>query len=161
MALTPLDPTTEILPAGIHTATIEEIEEVFGQWNHSEQRPKLTVKLREYLGKVRLADCGCEITLNGSYVMPRIVDPDDLDVIVAVPQKVLDQYEADTLPFYQFMVLDPWRCSKLFKMDLKPCAIGSSEYNYWEREFSKVSSKRADAHGLPDGTVKGLVRIVL
>jgi hypothetical protein len=39
----------KLLPPGVHDASLQEVEELFGRFQRSDRRPKLFRKLRDYL----------------------------------------------------------------------------------------------------------------
>ena len=160
MAALTVDDETQVLPVGIHDATLDEIETAFGTWENTKVRPKLFEKLKLYVAAVKRTGLQCTIIANGSFVMRKIDDPDDIDAIIVVPAKVFDELEADTLPLYHFNIIDKGFCMREYRIDIKPCAADSEEYHNWEGFFTQVSMKRAAEHGLPHGSKKGLVRII-
>jgi len=151
----------DVLPVGVHDATLGEFEACFGRWKGSGRRPDLMLKFREYIRAVRQTGWACLVIADGSYVMDRVPDPDDIDVVVAYPPEVQTIIESDEIRPYQKNVIDPWYCKREYRIDLKACILGSPDHTKWVEFFCQVSMKRADKHGLPAGSRKGLVRIIL
>jgi hypothetical protein len=73
-----------VLPEGIHDCTIEEIEAVFGRFQKSDRRMRLTEKLRAYLNEARRSGLVKAVIVDGSYVMGKD-EPEDIDLIVVLP----------------------------------------------------------------------------
>lgn len=75
-----------LLPAGVHEAGVDEVDERFTRFQRSDRRIKLFGKLRDYLEAVKKAECGIAVILNGSCVMGCVDEPEDIDLILVLPQ---------------------------------------------------------------------------
>jgi hypothetical protein len=71
-----------LLSPGIHDATLAEIEQELALSN---RRRTLFNHLTEYVRGVRLTGWACEVLVDGSFVMPPVVEPDDVDVLLVLP----------------------------------------------------------------------------
>ncbi|MBW3599598.1 MAG: hypothetical protein KY475_20290 [Planctomycetes bacterium] len=54
------------LPPGVHVATMEELEALFGQFRSSDCRPPLFTKLREFIGEAKATNFVEEVIVDGS-----------------------------------------------------------------------------------------------
>lgn len=151
----------DILPVGIHEATLAEFETCFGCWIGSDQRPTLFRLFTAYIDAVRFTGWDCVVIADGSYVMKRVKDPEDIDVVIGYPPEAEAIIESENVRPFQKNVVDPWYCKRTYRIDLKPCLIGGQIYQERVEFFQRVSMKRADQHRLSDGSRKGLVRIIL
>jgi hypothetical protein len=76
-----------LLPDGLHECTVDEIAAHFGRFQGSDQRPRLTQQLRDYLAELRSAGVGKYLFVNGSFVTdkPR---PSDVDMLLVLRDDV-------------------------------------------------------------------------
>ena len=72
-----------VLPEGIYVCTMDEIEQVFGRFQRSDRRLRLTEKLRALVEEARRSGVVAAVIVNGSYVTAKD-EPGDIDVIVAL-----------------------------------------------------------------------------
>lgn len=72
-----------VLPEGIFDCTFEEIDQRFGGFQRSDQRIKLTIKLKAYLEEVRSSGLADTVIVDGSFVTAK-EEPDDVDLLVAL-----------------------------------------------------------------------------
>src|SRR5271166_565531 len=80
--MTLLRDARQLLEPGVHDATLEEIERHFAL---SGRRMELFRKLKQYVADVKLTTWACTILIDGSYVMPPVVEPNDIDIILVLP----------------------------------------------------------------------------
>lgn len=76
-----------LLPAGIFTCSLEEIEQHFGRFRGTDRRPNLTGKLIEYMRELRSANIAKSIIINGSYITD-IDQPNDIDVLLILKDDI-------------------------------------------------------------------------
>ncbi|MFO0848370.1 MAG: hypothetical protein U0871_07425 [Gemmataceae bacterium] len=150
-----------ILLEGIHDATVAELGETFGRFNRCGQRMDLFARFENYVAAIRRTEWACTLIVDGSFVMWRVDDPEDVDVVLGYPPEVADLVEADMLRPYQLNVLEPSHCKRTYKIDLKACTVDGPAFRERVEFYAQVSMKRADKHGLPAGSRKGLVRVIL
>src|SRR3982750_1031936 len=74
-----------LLPPGIHDATLGEIEAGFARFQKTERRVKLFEKLKAYLAELARTGWKCEVIIDGSFVMPPVDEPNDIDLILVLP----------------------------------------------------------------------------
>jgi hypothetical protein len=72
-----------VLPEGIHDCTLDELEKRLGHFGRTDQRDRLTKKLKEFIVEARLAGFVSAVIVNGSYVTAKDA-PSDIDLIVCV-----------------------------------------------------------------------------
>ncbi|MCC6150108.1 MAG: hypothetical protein IT461_07655 [Planctomycetes bacterium] len=138
-----------ILPEGLHEATLEEIDEVFGRFQRTSQRMELTKQLKEYVGEVRSANVAKALIIDGSYVTAKEV-PSDIDMILVLKDDV--DLSKDVPPFI-YNARSKRMVQKAYDFDLFPAFEGDRSYE----EFVKLFSKAKD---LP-GRTKGLLKLHL
>jgi hypothetical protein len=146
----------QLLPRGIHDASLEEVEEALGRFQRSDRRPTLFRKLCDYLTALRTSNCGDSVIVNGSFVMRCVDEPDDIDLIVVLPRAW--DTSADLKP-YQYNLLSRRRMKKDVGFDVFPVVPGSPQEQEWVSFFSAVSPKWLIEFGWASGAEKGLVRV--
>ncbi|HLG18094.1 MAG TPA: hypothetical protein VJH03_26870 [Blastocatellia bacterium] len=72
-----------VLPEGIYSCTVDEVEQVFGRFSRSDRRPPLTEKLRQYIFDARLAGIASALVIDGSYITAK-QEPGDIDMVLAL-----------------------------------------------------------------------------
>ena len=72
-----LDPRN-LLPPGVHDATLEEVEVCLTRFPAAGRRRELFAKLRAYVEELRKAKCGIYLVIDGSFVMAGVDEPDDI-----------------------------------------------------------------------------------
>jgi hypothetical protein len=153
----PLD-ADHLLHPGIHEATIQEVEEVFGGFQGTDQRPKLVAKLAEYVAALRSAGFSGCLIVDGSFVMASVDEPEDVDLILVLPANW--DLTAD-LKLFQYNLISKRDIKRRFPFDVITVREGSIEEARWTDFFGKVGIKWYDRCNLPEGRRKGLVRIAL
>lgn len=141
-----------LLPAGVHEATLEEIEEHFARFQRSDRRIKLTAKLRAYLAEVTKSIPGCVAVVDGSFVMVTIDEPDDIDLVLGLPA---DWDQQAALSPRQYNLVSRRRSKKDFEIDVFAFPVGSDEFNRWVGYFTQVNVKWCEGFGWPAGLTKG------
>jgi hypothetical protein len=142
--------------AGIHDLTIEEIEQYFGRFQRTDRRMTLVKKLKDYLAALRQAGIGGSLIIDGSFIMPAVDQPEDIDIILVLTEEW--DMTADLRP-YQYNLVSKRRVKQEYRFDMFSVQKGSPKEQEWVAFFSKVSPKWLAAFGWPDGVTKGLVRI--
>lgn len=74
-----------LLPPGVHACTLEEVQQRFGLFRRTSQRPALFAKLVEYVKEAQSAKLVRAIILDGSFVTAKET-PNDIDMIVVLPE---------------------------------------------------------------------------
>ena len=146
-----------LLRPGIHEAGLDELEIHFGRFQRSSRRASLFAKLRDYLAELKSAGWDCEIVIDGSFVMPMVDEPDDIDLILVLPDGW--DLEADLRPF-EYNLVSKRRVAKAYEVGLAVVLAGSDERRQWVGFFSRVNEKWCQAFGWPIGSTKGIVRLL-
>lgn len=143
----PIPPLTEdgLLPSGIHNATIEEVNEMFG---HGGNRHGLMARLREFLAELRQWQMMDELLLDGSFVTAE-QDPHDIDMVLVFQQHYDMSREVSP---YEYNLRSHRMVKKRFGFDLFAVRPNTPRYMKLIELFSQVKSR-------PDAT-KGIVRLL-
>ncbi len=146
----------DLLPEGVHDATLDEIVSAFGG---TSRRDQLCDHLREYLACVQLTGWACEVLLDGSFVMPKVREPNDIDVIVILP----DDWSWDRRDFrpFEYNVIDKGRSRRAYRVEVQPVLGGSARHHEYLELFTQVRVEWCRQFGLPTDSRKGLVRLLL
>ncbi len=147
-----------LLPVGIHDATMDEVEELFGGFQSADRRPRLFAKLVEYVTALRKAEFASSLIVDGSFVMGAVNEPDDIDLILVVPANW--DLSADLKPV-QYNLIAKRAVQRNYPFDVITVRAGSTEEVKWTDFFGKVGIKWYEQCSLPEGRRKGLVRIAL
>jgi hypothetical protein len=139
----------EVLPPGVHLASLEEVRERFGQFQHSSRRPDLFEKLEEFVTEARATGFVESVIINGSFVTG-IDEPNDIDLILGL--RVSHDFEAVLRPF-EYNVISKRRVRKQFQFDILVARVGSETYNEYVRLFQQIRGR--------DDRTKGIVRVAL
>lgn len=138
-----------VLPMGIFTCSLEEIEEHFGRFRGTDRRPNLTIKLIEYMRELRSANVAKSVIINGSYITD-IDQPNDIDVLLILKDDIdLSQ------PFPPFIknTFNKIYIKGHYKLDFK---FGFENH----RSTEEIISLYSKVKGQPDKE-KGLLKIIL
>lgn len=146
----------DLLPPGIHDATLEGVGRRFGAFQVSDRRCRLFAKLKEYVEEVRKAGWNAVLIVDGSFVMAAVDKPEDIDLILVMPEG-WDMAE-DLKPF-EYNLVSRRVVRRKFGFDLFEVRPNSPEMRELIEFFSRVSVKWCESLGIPPGTKKCLVRI--
>ncbi len=148
----------QLLPRGIHDASLGEVDELFARFQKSDRRLRLFKKLRDYLKALKSANCGVTVIVDGSFVMGCVDEPEDIDLILVLPADW--NMETDLKP-YQYNLISQRRVKKDFGFDNFIVREGSIDEQDWARFFSRVNVKWCERFGWPAKTKKGLLRVTI
>lgn len=81
-----------VLPPGIHDASLDEIKALFGQFQETDQRPRLFEKLQGLVDQIKSLGFIRHLIINGSFVTLK-PDPEDIDLILAIEPDILRRPE--------------------------------------------------------------------
>ncbi|MBY0527591.1 MAG: hypothetical protein K2R98_29610 [Gemmataceae bacterium] len=149
------DLTDGVLPHGTHDCTLDELDEVFGQFQRSDRRMELTKKLRSYVEQVRRTAIATAVVVDGSFVTAK-EEPNDIDVILVL--KADFDLQQELRPF-EYNVQSKRMVRNLFGFDLRIALDGSELYHEAVAFFSQVRVN--DPEQTTRQTRKGLLRIAL
>jgi hypothetical protein len=144
-----------VLPEGLHLCTIDEIDEVFGGFQRTDCRIRLTQKLRLLVEEAKRSGIVAALVIDGSYVT-RKNEPGDIDVIVALRP---DIYLAPPLRPFEYDMQSKRRLKEKYRFDFRVVADGSIGYNEAVEFFGRV--RRDDPEQTTSQARKGLLRIEL
>lgn len=148
----------QLLLPGIHDATLEEVEQCFGRFQGTDRRQQLFVQLRAYLLQLNSAILGrCWVLIDGSFVMPGVAEPDDIDLILVLPASW--DWDEELRP-YQYNLISRHRVKKEYEIEIFTVSPGSHDEQKWIEFFARVGLKWCKKFNWPLETKKGLVRIL-
>src|SRR5207244_2414452 len=71
-----------LLPEGVHAASLEEVKARFARFQKSDTRIRLFERFKAYVVEIKKTGLDVAIIINGSFVMPNVDEPGDIDVIL-------------------------------------------------------------------------------
>jgi hypothetical protein len=145
-----------LLPEGVHDATLALVDKYLARFQRSDRRIKLFEKLRAYIEDVRMAGCGTNAVIDGSFVMTCVDEPDDIDLILVLPPDW--DISADLKPFV-YNVVSKRRVKKEYGIEIAAVRPGSIEEAYWLEFFGNVNAKWCKRYQWPLDLRKGIIRV--
>jgi Family of unknown function (DUF6932) len=138
-----------LLPTGVHTCTLEEVEERFGRFRTTDRRADLLARLRSYVREAIDAKLVKAVIIDGSFVTAAAT-PNDIDIVI-VPS---DEHESGVAvrPF-EYNVLSTRRVRRRFGFDALIAHDNTEEYEECIAFYQQVRGER--------GVRKGLLRLEL
>ena len=144
-----------VLPEGLHDATMEAIASRFGGFQRTNQRIRLTERLRSYIEEARTAGIATAVIIDGSYVSQRD-EPNDIDLILVL--RLGHDATAELRPF-RYNILSKRMVRKTYGFDVVAVINQGREYHKAIEYFSRVRPE--DEHPYTNRPRKGLLRILL
>ena len=117
---------------------------------------KLIDRLRQFVKAVRDADARIEIYVDGSFVMGKVEEPDDIDVILILPAEW--NAAAELRPF-EYNIVSKRMVRKLYGFDMIVVVAGQQTVADAIAFFSQVNPKWRESMGIPPRTTKGLIEV--
>src|SRR5688572_28332358 len=117
-----------LLPAGIHDATLDELEQYFGRFQRSDQRITLFKKLKAYISALKTADFNCSLSVDGSFIMTKADEPEDIDLVPVLPEDW--DMDANLKPF-QYNVVSKRRVQQQYRFDLFTVRKNTADEQKW------------------------------
>ena len=155
----PLCTAQGILPEGVHVFTLEQVQQRFGSFQHSDRRMRLFQKLQRYVWELRQTGWKVSLILNGSFVMTCVDEPQDIDLILVLPGDV--DLNVEFRPS-EYNVISRRMVRRRYEFDAFAVPQGTDEERRWIEFFQKVNVKWSEPpYNLAVGARKGLVRIDL
>ncbi len=133
-----------LLPEGL-----DEIIERFGQFQHSNCRPRLGQRLQEFFREVVGTGFVVAVIVDGSFVTGK-PEPNDIDVVLVL--RTGHDFSEVLRPF-EYKIVSRRRVRKVFGFDMLLAEEGQPELNEFLEFFTQV-------RGDPD-VRKGLLRVTL
>jgi hypothetical protein len=147
-----------LLPVGIHDLTLDQVESTFGKFQTSNRRCRLFEKLKAYVSDCKSAGWVIAIIVDGSFVMRCVDEPDDIDLILVLPNNW--DWAAELRPF-EYNLVSKKMTRRLYGFDVFAVREASEEERNWVEFFAEINAKwTRPPYALPKGSQKGLVRIV-
>lgn len=143
-----------VLPPGLHSATIAEIEARFG--TATAKRMRLMAKLHEYLAELRRLAWDVRMLVDGSFVMDAVKDPSDIDIVLVMPEDW--DFGGDLNPF-AYNALSRKRTKKAYRIEVFPIRRGEFPGHIMLDFFQQIKPERRDELGLLEGIRKGIVEV--
>jgi len=146
----------DLLPEGVHPLCLRAVAEYFGRSQGCGTRSRLCNKLKQYVEEVQKGHWDAEVIIDGSFVMPAVDDPEDIDLILVLPPDW--DMSAEVKP-YEYNLISCRRTRKHYGFDVFAVRSGSAEEKEWLEFFQQVNVKWCEPLGIPPGTPKGIVRV--
>jgi hypothetical protein len=146
-----------ILPPGVHDATLAEIEASFARFQKSDRRIKLFERLKAYLAELGTTGWQCEVIIDGSFVMPPVDEPNDIDIILVLPA---NWDMSQNLKPFEYNVVDKAFTKKEYQVEVFAVAAGSEREARVRSLFDQVRPEWCHRFGWALGSLKGFVRII-
>jgi hypothetical protein len=149
-----------ILPPGIHEMSGDEIGRLFGNVPKSQCRLRLFETFQKYVERLQTLHIGIALIVDGSFVMPCVEKPADIDIILVMPKDW--RHTVEKIPLEQYNLQSPVRVEAEFAgIHLFAVAENSAEYHEWIRWFSQIKDDWCFMFDIPDNMSKGLIRVTL
>lgn len=145
-----------LLPPGIHDATLDDVERHFSL---SSRRKRLFENLKQYLWTVRLTGWACQVIVDGSFVMPMVSEPNDVDVLVVMPEG-WDRARKD-LKASEYGVVDRKTVKSELRVEIYTASPGSAKEREFIELYTNIRPEWCQKFGWPVGSRKGIVRVEL
>lgn len=144
-----------MLPEGLHSCTIDEVERAFGRFNRTDKRPRLTEKLKEYVSDVRRTGIASAVIVDGSYITKK-PEPNDIDLILVLSPDL--DLTKDPNP-YEERIQSSRMVRRLYGFDVLTAVDSSETYREYINSFAKI--RKDDPEQETSRSLKGLLRVEL
>lgn len=135
-----------LLPEGVHRATIKEFQTRFVHFDMSDQRFRLSEKLRELYLAAKRSGVVKRFLIGGSFVTTK-PEPNDFDCILVLDPSI----EWRDLPPMEYNLVSRRMARRIFGGDIVPVFENSPQYHEYLEIFQSVRG----------GGRKGIVEIQL
>ncbi len=146
-----------LLPPGIHDATLDEVEQAFARFQRTDRRIKLFERLRAYVAELRKTGWTYTLLIDGSFVMPPVDAPNDIDAILVFPADW--DLDASLRPF-EYNLVSRRSTKKEYQIEVYTVTVGSANEVKFMTLFAEIRLEWCQQFGWPADDRKGLVRIV-
>ena len=136
-----------LLPPGVHETALDEIQERFGVFQGSDQRPRLFLRLAELFAAMQRSGLFEALLIDGSFVTAKLT-PNDIDIIAVLHPG--HDFERD-LPMSEYALVSRTLLARRFRFDVIVAERDSAVYTTSIEFFSRVREA-------PD-VKKGLLRL--
>jgi len=149
-----------ILSPGMHEMDLDEIGRRFGNIPRSSYRLRLFENLKEYAKRLQTLQIGIALIVDGSFIMPCVEKPADIDVILVMPENW--EHPVEIIPPEQYNLLSSARVGAGFAgIHLFVVAENSPEYYNWISFFSDIKDDWHFMFNIPHNVSKGFIRVTL
>ena len=139
---------------------LEEVGRLFGNIPKSPYRLRLFETLQKYVERLQTLQVGIALIVDGSFIMPSVEKPADIDVVLIMPAEW--EKPIENIPQEQYNLLSPVSVEDVFVgLHLFVAAENSSLYHNWIRWFSKIKGDWRIMFDIPHNVSKGLIRVTL
>ncbi len=157
----PLPPLTSLglLPSGIHTTTLEEIDRVFGSTNS--RRAALWTKFMQWLALMRQENVVISIFLDGSFTTVK-PQPGDIDLVIELPDAATLRASGGLRPSF-FAIINRQAVKTNYELDVllwTPDAPPKTDRDLVDF-FQRVRPNVAAELGVDPDFRKGIIRVML
>lgn len=146
-----------LLPPGVHDATLTDAKAHFARFQTSDRRLTLFDKLAAYLAELAKTGWTYSVILDGSFIMPAVDEPNDIDLILVLPADW--DLTAGLRPF-EYNLVSKRYTRREYQLEVYPVLEGSDDHRKFLQLFERVRQEWCVKFGWPDDTIKGVVRIV-
>lgn len=146
-----------LLPPGVHDATPDEVKAAFGNFQRSDRRMTLYDKLQAYLSELGKTGWSYEVIIDGSFIMPAVDEPNDIDMILVLPT---DWDLTRELRPFEYNLVSKNYTKPAYKIEVFPVIGDSEAHARFLNLFEQVRREWCDKFGWARETIKGVVRIV-
>ncbi len=109
-----------VLPAGVHTCSLDEIGQRFGSFQGTDCRVRLHAALVRYVAEARRSGLVRALIVDGSFVTAK-PDPGDIDLLVVLVEEI----PAADLPPFAYNVLSKKKIRRMYPFDALIAPDGS------------------------------------
>jgi len=139
---------------------LEEVGRLFGNVPKPQYRLRLFETLKRYVGCLQTLQIGIALIVDGSFVMPCVEKPADIDVVLVMPKDW--RHTVEKIPLERYNLQSPVRVEAEFTgIHLFAVAENSAEYHEWIRWFAQIKDDWCFMFDIPDNMSKGLIRVTL
>jgi hypothetical protein len=140
--------------------TLEEVGRLFGNVPESQYRLRLFGKLKQYVERLQTLKIGIALIVDGSFAMPCIETPEDIDILLVMPENW--DISLEKIPDEYYNLVSTERVEEEFvRLHLFAVAENSQTYHGWIRYFSRIKDDWHFIFDIPLNVSKGLIRITL
>ena len=148
----------QLLVPGIHEATLEIVKKHFARFQKTDKRLTLFGKLKEYAAAIQKAGWKCSLIIDGSFVMPAVDEPEDIDLILVLPE---DWDMTEDLKPHLYNLVSKKRVKREYGIEVFSVPSGSRAELEWIDFFCQVNIKWCQSFNWPSDARKGIVKVAL
>ncbi len=137
------------LPEGIFECSLDELAERFGRARRSDHRPRLLVKLLDYIRELRTTELAVALVVDGSFVTSKD-EPNDIDCVLVL--RADHDLSVNLRPF-EYNVLSRRRVRKRYAFDVLVARENSPELLEYVEFFQQIRGET--------GRRKGIVKVLM